>query len=105
MKARLDIMLVNRGLAPSREKAQALILAGKVRVEGMDAPKAGSRVSEAAEIAVTGREHPYVGRGGVKLEAALREFGVDPAGLVGMDIGASTGGFTPCLLLHGAKRV
>ena len=105
MKARLDIMLVERGLAPSREKAQALILAGKVRVEGMDAPKAGSRVGEGAEIVVTGKPHPYVGRGGVKLEAALREFEVDPAGLVCMDIGASTGGFTHCLLLHGAKRV
>ena len=105
MKSRLDVMLVERGLAPSREKAQALILAGKVRVEGMDAPKAGSRVGETAQIAVTGKAHPYVGRGGVKLEAALREFGVDPSGLVCMDIGASTGGFTHCLLLHGAKRV
>lgn len=105
MKERLDKLLVARGLAPTREKAQALIMAGLVRVNGNPAGKAGSRVDESAAIACTGRDHPYVSRGGVKLEAALREFGLDPGGWVCMDIGASTGGFTDCLLHHGAKRV
>ncbi|MEE8394486.1 MAG: TlyA family RNA methyltransferase [bacterium] len=105
MKERLDKLMVARSLAPSREKAQALILAGKVLVERLAAPKAGSRVAETAHISVTGKEHPYVSRGGVKLEAALKGFQVDPAGLTVLDIGASTGGFTHCLLTMGAARV
>lgn len=105
MKERLDKVLVDRRLAPSREKAQALILAGCVRVNGAPATKAGAKVDAGAGIEVVGRDHPYVSRGGVKLEAALREFRLDPAGWVAMDIGASTGGFTHCLLLHGAARV
>lgn len=105
MKERLDKMIVSLGLAPSRERAQALILAGKVRVAGLDTLKAGSRVDMEAEITVTGKEHPYVGRGGVKLEAALAHFQLDPKDWVCMDIGASTGGFTHCLLLHGVGRV
>jgi 23S rRNA (cytidine1920-2'-O)/16S rRNA (cytidine1409-2'-O)-methyltransferase len=105
MKQRLDKLLVSRGLVESREKAQALILAGQVRVEGAPATKAGSQVAPDAEVEVTGREHPYVSRGGVKLEAALRAFALDPEGWTCLDIGASTGGFTDCLLRHGAARV
>jgi 23S rRNA (cytidine1920-2'-O)/16S rRNA (cytidine1409-2'-O)-methyltransferase len=105
MKQRLDKVLVERELAPSREKAQALILAGQVRVDGQPASKAGQPVAEAARVEVLGPDHPYVSRGGVKLEAALKEFGVDARGLTALDIGASTGGFTHCLLLHGAARV
>jgi 23S rRNA (cytidine1920-2'-O)/16S rRNA (cytidine1409-2'-O)-methyltransferase len=105
MKERLDKLLVDRALAPSREKAQALIMAGCVRVNGEPASKAGAKVDPAAGVEVTGKDHPYVSRGGVKLEAALREFQVNPAGWTALDIGASTGGFTHCLLLHGAARV
>jgi 23S rRNA (cytidine1920-2'-O)/16S rRNA (cytidine1409-2'-O)-methyltransferase len=104
-KERLDKLMVDRRLAPSRERAQALIMAGKVRVAGMPAPTAGSRVAADADVTVTGMDHPYVSRGGVKLEAALRAFALDPAGLTALDIGASTGGFTHCLLLHGAAHV
>ena len=105
MKERLDKLLVNRGLAATREKAQALILAGCVRVDGLEAPKAGSRVSADAPVEVAGLDHPYVSRGGVKLEAALERFAIDPTGCTALDIGASTGGFTHCLLLRGAVRV
>ncbi len=104
-KERLDKLMVERRLAPSRERAQALIMAGKVRVQGAPAPKAGTRVAEDAHVSVTGMDHPYVSRGGVKLEAALRAFELDPSGLTALDIGASTGGFTHCLLLHGAAHV
>ena len=105
MKERLDKLLVSRGLCESREKAQALILAGKVRVGGEPARKAGHQVPAGAEVEVEGKDHPYVSRGGVKLEAALRAFALDPAGWTCMDIGASTGGFTDCLLQAGAARV
>jgi 23S rRNA (cytidine1920-2'-O)/16S rRNA (cytidine1409-2'-O)-methyltransferase len=105
MKERLDTLLVRRGLAPSREKAQAYILAGQVRVNDGPAAKAGSRVDADARIALAGPDHPYVSRGGVKLEAALDAFALSPAGLACMDVGASTGGFTHCLLLRGARRV
>jgi 23S rRNA (cytidine1920-2'-O)/16S rRNA (cytidine1409-2'-O)-methyltransferase len=105
MKERLDKLLVQRGLAPTREKAQAYILAGHVRVDGTPTDKAGARCAAEARIELTGKDHPYVSRGGLKLEAALDAFALDPAGLVCMDIGASTGGFTHCLLLRGAKRV
>lgn len=105
MKQRLDKLLVSRGLVPTRERAQSLILAGKVKVGGNPASKAGSQVAADAAVEVEGAEHPYVSRGGVKLEAALGEFGLDPTGWSAMDIGASTGGFTHCLLLHGARHV
>jgi len=105
LKKRLDLLLVARGLAPTREKAQALILAGLVEVDGRPSAKAGAAFDESAEIAVAGPPHPYVSRGGVKLAAALDHFAIDPAGLVCLDVGASTGGFTDCLLQKGAARV
>jgi len=105
VKIRLDRLLVLRGLAPTREKAQAMILAGTVSVAGKRADKAGSPVAEDAEVAVAGPAHPYVSRGGLKLAAALGAFGLDPAGAVCPDVGASTGGFTDCLLQRGASRV
>ena len=104
-KSRLDLLLVARGLAPSRERAQALILAGLVDVEGKRAEKAGAAVAEDAAITVAGPAHPFVSRGGIKLAAALDAFGLDPAGRVCLDVGASTGGFTDCLLQRGAARV
>ncbi len=105
MKTRLDLLLVARGLAPTREKAQAMILAGLVTVEGRRAAKAGEGVPEDAVVEVTGPPHPYVSRGGVKLAHALDHFGLDPAGRTCLDVGASTGGFTDCLLQRGAARV
>ncbi len=104
-RTRLDLLLVSRGLAPSREKAQGMILAGQVSIDGRRIDKAGSPTAEDAEISVAGPEHPFVSRGGVKLAAALDAFAIDPAGLVCLDIGASTGGFTDCLLQRGAARV
>ncbi|HYR45795.1 MAG TPA: TlyA family RNA methyltransferase [Thermoanaerobaculia bacterium] len=105
MKSRLDLLLVARGLAPTREKAQAMILAGSVEVEGRRVEKAGTAVDSQARIKVLAPPHPYVSRGGVKLAAALDEFQIDPFGLVCLDVGASTGGFTDCLLQRGARRV
>ncbi len=105
MRTRLDVALVARGLAPTRERAQALILAGRVAVDGRPAVKAGQPVADDAAIAVAGPPHPYVSRGGLKLAAALDHFGIDPAGRIGLDVGASTGGFTDCLLQRGAARV
>lgn len=103
MKVRLDQLLFARGLCESREKARRLILAGEVRVEGVANPKPGLQVAEDVVVAV--KEPPkYVGRGGFKLEGALDHFGIDPAGFVVLDIGASTGGFTDCLLQRGAAR-
>ncbi len=104
-KKRLDMLLVDRGLTKSREKAQALILAGEVWVEGKRINKAGAQVPADAAIKITGKDIPYVSRGGVKLEAALRSFNIDVTGLMCLDVGASTGGFTDCLLQHGAKHV
>jgi len=104
-RTRLDRLLVLRGLAPTREKAQALILAGAVSVEGRRVDKAGTPVEDTAEIAVAGPLHPYVSRGGVKLAAALDAFALDPAGLACLDVGASTGGFTDCFLQRGAAKV
>lgn len=103
-KRRLDVVLVDRGLADTREKARALIMAGRVTVgEGL-ASKPGMLVDEEAPLSV--REGPrYVSRGGEKLEHALRSFGLDPRGLVAADVGSSTGGFTDCLLQHGAAKV
>ena len=105
MKERLDVILVNRGLAESREKAKRTIMAGLVTVGGRVEDKPGSVFDTEAEICVTGRECPYVSRGGLKLEKAIEEWGVDCSGKVCMDMGASTGGFTDCMLQHGASKV
>ncbi len=104
-RERLDRLLVDRGLVQSRERAQTIILAGMVMVGDRVVVKAGSLVNPDSHIRVRGIPHPYVSRGGVKLEEALRGFGVDPQGKLAMDVGASTGGFTDCLLQKGAKRV
>ncbi len=104
-RARLDRLLVERGLARSRERAAALVLAGRVLVDGARVSKAGTLVPGDADLAVSGPDHPYVGRGGVKLEGALDSLRLDPAGRVALDVGASTGGFTDCLLRRGAVRV
>ncbi len=104
-RTRLDRLLFARGLASTREKAQALILSGAVSVEGRRVDKAGTPIDETAEITVAGPPHPYVSRGGLKLAAALDAFGLDPAGAVCLDVGASTGGFTDCLLQRGAAKV
>ncbi len=105
MKKRLDTLLHDKGLVQSREQAKRMILAALVIVNDQKIDKAGTLVPEDAEIRILGQEHPYVGRGGVKLEKALQEFQIDPVGKVAIDIGASTGGFTDCLLQHGAKKV
>jgi 23S rRNA (cytidine1920-2'-O)/16S rRNA (cytidine1409-2'-O)-methyltransferase len=104
LKKRLDIVLVERGLAESRERAQALILSGKVTVDGQKASKAGHAIGPEARIEVS-EPLKYVSRGGLKLEAALEWFGVSAVGRVCLDVGTSTGGFTDCLLQHGAMRV
>jgi len=103
-KVRLDRLLVERGLAPSREKAQALVLAGQVLVNDRRVDKPGTRVPEDAVLTLQGTL-PYVSRGGLKLEHALRAFGLRVEGKACLDVGASTGGFTDCLLQHGARRV
>jgi 23S rRNA (cytidine1920-2'-O)/16S rRNA (cytidine1409-2'-O)-methyltransferase len=105
LKRRLDQLLVQRGLAPSRERAQSLVIAGVVFVDGEPAHKAGTPVAEDAELTVRQPDHPYVGRGGVKLAHALDVFKVEVAGREALDIGASTGGFTDVLLRRGATRV
>ncbi len=105
MKFRLDKFLVERGLAASRERAQALILAGKVLVDEQRVDKAGAQVAESAAIRLLGEDLKYVSRGGLKLERALEHWGIDVRGKVCVDVGASTGGFTDCLLQHGAARV
>src|SRR5262245_52387986 len=97
--------MVERGLAASRERARALILAGQVEVGGQPADKAGMLIEPAAEVRLREPDHPYVSRGGLKLAHALDEFRIDPAGLVALDVGASTGGFTDVLLRRGAARV
>jgi len=104
MKTRLDRLMVERGLAETREKAQGLIMAGEVRVAGQKASKPGQAVADDVAVEVLARP-PYVGRGGFKLAAALRHFAIDAAGKVCLDIGASTGGFTDALLQAGAARV
>jgi 23S rRNA (cytidine1920-2'-O)/16S rRNA (cytidine1409-2'-O)-methyltransferase len=101
---RLDALLVERGLADSIAKAQAMILAGEVLVDGARADKAGTRFPHEAPIEVRSRAAKFVSRGGIKLEGALEDFAIDPNGCVCMDVGASTGGFTDCLLQHGAAR-
>jgi 23S rRNA (cytidine1920-2'-O)/16S rRNA (cytidine1409-2'-O)-methyltransferase len=102
---RLDALLVERGLAASRERARALILAGDVRVNGRPVTKAGTAIARDAEVTVARPDHPYVGRGGLKLAHALDTFAIRVAGRLALDIGASTGGFTDVLLQRGAARV
>ncbi|MEO8520868.1 MAG: TlyA family RNA methyltransferase [Acidobacteriota bacterium] len=104
-RLRLDALLVARGLVASRERARALIIAGDVRVNGQPATKAGTAVAADAEVTVSTPDHPYVGRGGLKLAHALDTFGIEVAGRLALDIGASTGGFTDVLLQRGAARV
>ena len=104
-KERLDVLLVSLGLAESRAKAQATIMAGEVYVNGQKADKSGMEVDITSNIEVRGSACPYVSRGGLKLEKALKNFGVDPTGYVCSDSGASTGGFPDCLLQQGASKV
>ncbi|RLB55580.1 MAG: TlyA family rRNA (cytidine-2'-O)-methyltransferase [Deltaproteobacteria bacterium] len=104
-KMRADLLVVARGLAPSPERARALILAGRVFSGEARVDKAGSQLPDDAPLEVRGNDLPYVSRGGLKLEAALDAFSVDPAGLTVADFGASTGGFTDCVLQRGAVRV
>lgn len=105
MKERLDIILVERGLAVSRERAKALIMEGKVLVRGEPVTKAGSMFNESVAVEVKDGEMPYVSRGGLKLAAAIEHFGVSLKDLIAMDVGSSTGGFTDCMLQKGAKKV
>ncbi len=105
-KERLDILLFQRGLAESREKAQALIMAGLVYSGDQKLTKAGHKLDQTADVVVKGKDHPYVSRGGVKLAGGLDHFTeIDPSGAVAIDVGASTGGFTDVLLRRGARRV
>lgn len=104
-RVRLDKLLVDRGLAPSRERARARILAGEVTVGGFPVQKAGSQVDAGAAVEIKTGDHPYVSRGALKLERALEAFELDPRGAVAIDVGASTGGFTDVLLERGAARV
>lgn len=105
MKERLDVLLVNRGLAPSREKAKTMIMEGNVFVNNNREDKAGSTFSEDCQIEVRGKTLQYVSRGGLKLEKAMTHFGITLEGKICMDIGASTGGFTDCMLQNGASKV
>jgi 23S rRNA (cytidine1920-2'-O)/16S rRNA (cytidine1409-2'-O)-methyltransferase len=105
MKSRLDLFLLEKGLASTRTKAQELIRGGQVLVNGKACDRPGERVDETDSVQLLAKEHPYVSRGGLKLEAALLGFGVSPQGLRVLDLGQSTGGFTHCLLLHGAAEV
>jgi 23S rRNA (cytidine1920-2'-O)/16S rRNA (cytidine1409-2'-O)-methyltransferase len=105
MKTRLDKLLVERGLVPTRERAQALILAGRVLIDEQKIEKPGSAVQPTATVRLLGEDLRYVSRGGLKLEEALRHWHIDLTGRFCLDIGASTGGFTDCMLQHGAARV
>jgi 23S rRNA (cytidine1920-2'-O)/16S rRNA (cytidine1409-2'-O)-methyltransferase len=105
MKVRLDKLLLERGLVPSRERGQALILAGKVLVDGQKVEKSGTGVESAADVRLLGEDLKFVGRGGLKLERALEHWQIDVTGKVCLDVGVSTGGFTDCLLQRGAVRV
>lgn len=104
-KKRLDVLLVERGLAESRQRAQALILAGQVLVAGQKRDKAGALLPADVRIEISGSALRYASRGGLKLDGALEDFGISAAGKVCLDVGCSTGGFTDCLLQHGAKRL
>ncbi|HEY6274178.1 MAG TPA: TlyA family RNA methyltransferase [Terriglobales bacterium] len=105
MKVRIDKLLVDRGVAASRERAQAMVLAGRVLVGNQKVEKAGANVDQDAEIRLLGEDPKYVSRGGLKLEAALVHWEIDLAGRTCLDVGASTGGFTDCMLQHGAHEV
>ena len=104
-KKRLDVLVVEAGLAESREKAKALIMAGVIYVDNQKADKAGTAYPEGTQVELRGNKMPYVSRGGFKLEKAMKTFPIDLSGCVTMDIGASTGGFTDCMLQNGAKKV
>jgi 23S rRNA (cytidine1920-2'-O)/16S rRNA (cytidine1409-2'-O)-methyltransferase len=104
-KIRLDQLLLERGLVPSRQRGQALVLAGKVLVDGQKIVKSGASVDAAAEIRLLGQDLRYVSRGGLKLEHALEHWQIDVRGKICLDVGVSTGGFTDCLLQHGVSRV
>lgn len=104
-KTRLDLALVEKGLSKSRQRARALIMAGKILVNNLPSDKPGTLVSNSDDIVLKGDDIPYVSRGGLKLEAALKSFEIPVEGYICLDVGASTGGFTDCLLQHGAKRV
>lgn len=105
VKQRLDQILADRGLADSRAKAQAYIMAGLVSVAGKKMDKPGHKIASDAEIELKGKDHPWVSRGGIKLDHGLRYFDIDVSGLIAMDVGSSTGGFTDVLLTGGAKKV
>ena len=104
MKERLDVLLVKKGLAESREKAKAVIMSGNVFVDGQREDKAGTTFPETVSIEVKGHTLPYVSRGGLKLEKAMKQFDVTMQDKVCTDVGASTGGFTDCMLQNGAKK-
>lgn len=104
-KIRLDLLMTEKGMTPNRTKAQALIMSGVVKVNGVNITKAGTLVSPHAAVEIIKPAHPYVGRGGLKLEEALKEMDIDVTGFVSLDAGASTGGFTDCLLQKGAVKV
>lgn len=104
-KRRLDVLLVERQMVQSRERAKAMIMAGKVLVDDFPVDKAGTLVDKNARIQLRGEDIAFVSRGGVKLERALEDFGLDVSGMICLDVGASTGGFTDCLLMHGAQKV
>jgi 23S rRNA (cytidine1920-2'-O)/16S rRNA (cytidine1409-2'-O)-methyltransferase len=104
-KIRLDVLILERALAPSRERAQALLLAGNILVNGQKVTKPGTKVPSDAKVEIIGEQQKYVSRGGLKLEGALADFALSPAGKICMDVGSSTGGFTDCLLQNGAARV
>jgi len=104
-KERLDVLMVERSLAPSRERAQAMLLAGQVRVNGAPMSKPGTQVDTESKIEIVGEALRYSSRGGIKLEGALKDFSISPADRVCLDIGSSTGGFTDCLLQEGALKV
>src|SRR5580704_17733806 len=104
-KIRLDVLIVARGLVPSRERAQAILLAGNVLVNGQKMEKPGSQVAADARVEILGEALKYASRGGLKLEGALEDFGISPQGAICLDVGSSTGGFTDCLPQQGAARV
>jgi 23S rRNA (cytidine1920-2'-O)/16S rRNA (cytidine1409-2'-O)-methyltransferase len=104
-KERIDKLLLKMEMVRSRERARALIMAGRVAVEGQTVDKPGTKVKVEAQIELRGEDHPFVSRGGIKLEGALEAFRIDPRGMVVMDVGASTGGFTDCVLQKGARKV
>ena len=104
-KSRIDVLLVDRGLAPTRQRAQAMIMAGQVLLNARAARKPSETASADAHIEVTGADSKYASRAGLKLEGALKDFAIDVAGCVCLDVGASNGGFTDCLLQHAARRV